>query len=140
MTYQAHSGAVLALLDADDVAPALVVRDGYVPTNSAPPYVVVYFTIESLQAELDLSSSDMTYASTRVNCYAYCHYVGSNATAARAVAARVRAALLDVTPVITGRTCFPIRHVENQPPVRDETTGVLVMDQVDVYRLSSIPS
>jgi hypothetical protein len=140
MTFQAHAAAVLALLNADVGPPALVVRDGVVPTAAAPPYVVVYFSVESPAAEIDMQSSNLEYASRRVDCYAYCHSVGGNAVAARAVAARVRTALLDAVPVIAGRSVFPIRHTENQPPVRDETTGVLVMDQVDVYRLSSVPA
>jgi hypothetical protein len=139
MTFQAHAAAVLGLLDADNVSPALVVYDSFVPTGAALPYVVVYFSFESPPAETDSQSSDLVGSSSRVDCWAYCHCVGANGLAARAVAARTRVALLDVTPTVTGRTCFPIRHIENQPAVRDETTGALVMDQVDVYRLSSVP-
>lgn len=141
MTYQLHAASILALLDADDVSPALVVRDGVVPSGSVPPYVLVYFAVDSPEAGIDFGgTSDLSYSSRRVDCYAYCHSVGGNGAAARAVAARVRAVLLDVVPTITGRTAFPIRLTESQPPVRDETTGVLVMDQVDVYRLSTIPA
>lgn len=140
MTYAAHAQAILALLDADNDPPPLVFFDGYVPDKTAPPYVVVYFAIDSPAAEMDLGVSDLTAASRRVDCHVYCHSVGSTGSAARSVASRVRAALLDATPTVSGRTCFPIRHVENQPAVRDESTGVLVMDQVDVYRLSSVPA
>jgi hypothetical protein len=140
MTYQLHAAAVLGLLDADDGPPPLVVKDGFVPAGTAPPYVLVYFVIDSPEASADFGgTSDMNYTSRRVDCFAYCHSVGANAAAARAVAARVRNALLDVLPAVTGRLAFPIRLTESQPPVRDETTGSLVMDQVDVYRLSTIP-
>ncbi len=139
MTIQAHADAVLALLDADNAPPPLVVYDGFVPVGATPPYVVVYFSLVSPEPSQDLQTSTLAGASTRVDFFAYCHSVGANNIAARAVSARVRAALLDVTPTVTGRACFPIRHVDNQPAQRDETTGVLVVDMVDVYRLSSIP-
>lgn len=142
MTYQAHADAVLGLLAAATGSPALKVFDGFVPptTQAGPPYVVVYLGFDSPEAELDMGTSDFTNASLRVNCSVTCHSVGANAIAARAVAARVRGALLDVSPTVTGRTCFPMRMVDSQPLQRDESTGVTVMDQVDVYRLSSVPS
>lgn len=139
MTYQQHASAVLSLLDADNVTPALVVYDGFVPAGMKPPYVLVYFSTLSPASDIDPESSDLTNASRRVDCFAYCHSVGGNGVAARAVAGRVQAALLDVVAVIAGRACWPILHIENQPAIRDESTGVLVMDQVDVYRLSSVP-
>lgn len=140
MTFQLHAQTVLDLLDADNASPALVVKDGFVEPGINPPYVLVYFGAVSPEAYDELSASDLDYTSRRVDCFAYCHSVGGNQAAARAVAARVRVALLDVAPTIAGRTAFPIRHVDNQPPVRDETTGKLVIDQVDVYRLSSVPA
>ncbi len=137
MTYQAHADAVLALLAATPGSPPLVVLDGYVPTNTLPPYSVVYFAFESLDAD-DLTSN-LDWQSLRLNCSIYVHSVGGNGKAARAVAARVRTALLDVTPTVTGRSCFPIRHIDNTVADRDESTGVLIVDIVDVYRLSSVP-
>lgn len=140
MTYQAHAAAVLGLLDADNGPPALVFYDGAVPTGALPPYVVVYFSYDQPEPAIDTQGSSMEAGSVRVDCHAYCHSVGSNGAAARAVAARVRSALLDATPAVSGRQVFPIRHVDNQPMQRDESTGVLVMDQVDVYRLSTVPA
>jgi hypothetical protein len=58
---------------------------------------------------------------------------------ALAVAGRSRAALLGVTPTIAGRGCYPIVHDDSQPPQRDESTGVLVFDQIDTYTLRSLP-
>jgi hypothetical protein len=46
--------------------------------------------------------------------------------------------VLDVTPVVAGRVCFPIRWREGSPPQRDEATGPLVMDVVDVYSFTSV--
>lgn len=139
MSVQAHANAVLALLDADNGPPPLVFFDGFVPAGTNPPYVVVYFSFVSPEPLQDTQTSTLTAVSARIDCFAYCHSVGANGIAARAVSARVRAALLDVTPTVTGRSAFPIRHVDNQPAQRDETTGVLLVDLVDIYRLSTVP-
>jgi hypothetical protein len=81
-------------------------------------------------------TGDSDHAVTR----AICHCVGGNAIAARAVAGRVTAGLLDVRPVIAGRVCWPIRDDGSaQPPRRDQSTGPTVMDQVVSYRLESLP-
>ena len=135
MTIQAHADAILALLDADNTAPALVVYDGRVPDLTEPPYVVVYFADNDTPASSPLTGEYRRYA-----MWAYCHCAGGNQIAARAVAQRVRAALLDVTPTVTGRKCWPIRREEGQLVDRDESTGLLVMDGVSVYRLESVPA
>ena len=75
-----------------------------------------------------------------VQCTAIVHYVGGNAEACRLLADRGWSALLGVTPTITGRTCGPIRLVDSQPPRRDESTGLLIVDQVDVYEYVSLPA
>jgi hypothetical protein len=53
---------------------------------------------------------------------------------------KVRAALLNVKPVVANRVCHPIRQVDDVPPVKDESTGILIMDLADVYRLRSVPA
>lgn len=131
---QAHADAILGLLRAD---PDLTVHDGHVPDGSEPPYVLVYVAdADPEQSE----SASLTTESERHVTWAYCHCVGANQIAARAVAQRVRAALLDVTPTIPGRSCWPIRREEGQPAQRDESTGQVVVDLVDVYRLESVPA
>lgn len=137
MTDDAHAQAFLDLLNAVNDAPPLVVHDGAVPQLSPTPYVVVYFQDAD---PLDSPSTHLTHEARRHVADAYCHSVGDNGQAARMVADRVRGALLGVTPEIAGRACFPIRRTDGQPATRDETTGRLVMDKVDVYRLSSIPA
>jgi len=131
---QAHADAILGLLRAD---PDLTVYDGHVPDGGELPYVLVYIADSDPQ---QANSHSLTVESTRHVTWAYCHCVGANAIAARAVAQRVRAALLDVTPTIPGRTCWPIRREEGQPAERDESTGQVVVDLVDVYRLESVPA
>jgi hypothetical protein len=139
MTIQAHANAILGLLAADIGPPALATLDGFVPAGQLPPYVVVYFSIASPGGTVAADKVSLDFNSTVMDVNAYCHCVGGNAIAARAVESRVRTALLDVTPVITGRGCFPIRHVDAMPMQRDESTGPLVMDVVDVYCLVSVP-
>lgn len=133
----AHAAAMLALLDAVNDPPALVVHDGRVPNGQQAPYVLVYF----LDSDPELAESrPLTGASQRHVTRAITHSVGLTATAARMVADRVRTAWLDVRPTVSGRTCQPIRREESQQRDPDETTGEAVFDQVDVWRLESVPS
>lgn len=123
-----HADAGLALLALDA---GLTVFDGKVPEPwPDPPYVLVYTVVEWPRDGLGtaLAATQVTVTTTY-----YCHCVGLSAAAARAVAMRVRAALLNARPVIAGRNCSPIKQVETSPPQRDETTGRLVMDEVAVY-------
>lgn len=146
MTVEAHARAILDLLDADNSDPPLVVFDGAVPKDPAsgksrpPPYVLVYFTVETPSGEMAADSTSLDMDSQDVVLRAYCHNVGGNAQAARMVADRTRTQLLDVTPAVVGRQCWPIRQEQALPAERDESTGVLVMDQVDVYRLRTVPA
>lgn len=128
---QALIDAGLALLTADT---NLVTYDGVVPSPTpTPPYCVVYSTISRPSDDPDNSADGRTsvwVARWIVHC------VGANAAASRAVAQRVRTQLLDVRPVIAGLACGLIRmEGDSQPPRRDETTGALVMDAVQTYRL-----
>lgn len=130
-----HARAVIDLLDADNGPPALNVHDGKVPSGVDPkasPYVLVYF--DSNDPEWTKEASPWRFELT-----ATCHSVGATAQAARMVADRVRTALLAVAPTVAGRTCFPIVRESGMPPQRDETTGSTVFDQVDIYRLTSLP-
>jgi hypothetical protein len=139
-TTQDHANAVLALLDADNAAPALVFLDGAVPSGQLPPYVLVYLMLQTPDGLAAPDKVSLDFNSDVVDLWVYCHCVGGNAAAARAVSARVRAALLNVTPTIANRVCFPIRWREGNPPQRDESTGVLVQDLVDVYGLITVPA
>lgn len=139
---QDHADAFLALLtDAPGGPPDLVVHDGAVPSGGTPPYALAYVFIETPDGFTAPDKISLTYASTAINARAYVHCVGANAVAARAVAGRVRAAVLDVTLTVAGRSCFPVRWLEGQPPQRnEEIPGTTIFDQVDVYGFSSVPS
>lgn len=145
MSVRLHAAAFLALLDADDANPALVVFDGHVPRASSgqpqrPPYVLVYLSVGAPGAALEPGKSDATFRSQLFRTSAICHSVGVDASAARSVADRVRAAVLDVTPAVAGRSCWPIRWVDGQSARRDETTGMAVIDVIDVYEFDSVPA
>lgn len=135
---QDHADAFLALLRAAP-GPALAVHDGAVPPEGTPPYALVYFYVETPDGLAAADKVPLTFNSDVLECWAYVHCVDTTAVGARAVSGRVRSAVLNVTPVVTGRTCFPIRWRQGQPPQRDESTGPLVMDQVDTYGWTSLP-
>lgn len=128
---------VLALLNA---IPNHTNYDGLVPPGTEPPYTVVYFTISTLDGERAPDAVDLVGNSDVINLNIYTHNVGGNAQAARDVSRKVRAALLNVKPVVANRICHPIRHVDDAPQVRDESTGKTIMDLADVYRLRSVPA
>jgi hypothetical protein len=137
---QAHADAGLNLLRADV---QLVVHDGQVPHTSplpAPPYVVAYVYRELPDGLAAPDKVALDGRSTVVNMRMILHCVGANAVAARAVAGRAENALLDVVPVVAGRTCSPIRWAESGPPNLDEETGATYVDLVDVYTWFSVPA
>jgi hypothetical protein len=132
---QDHANAVLNLLRADA---SLTVYDGTV-TGTADHYVLVYTFRQLPGGELAPDKTSLVGDSTTVDMRFYCHCVGVDAVAARAVQARVQTALADVTPTVAGRACFPIRWVEGQQQQRDEETLSPVFDAVDVYSLVTVP-
>lgn len=136
MTIQDHASAYLDRLRGD---PELTVYDGAVPKGAVPPYLLVYLTFSTPDAEMSPDKVPLTFDSNVGEARAYCHCVGANGVAARAVGQRVLTRLQNWRPVIGGRDCSPVRWQEGQPAQRDETTGVLVMDQVDVYGFTSVP-
>lgn len=131
---QAHVDAGLALLRADPGLTVYPGPDGVTPRTPDRPYVRVYATVERPAVAL---GNALRGASTEAVVRWWCHCVADSEPAAVAVAMRVRAALLDQRPVIAGRSCGLIRQAEARPPMRDETTGVQVMDLVQVYRLTT---
>ncbi|MGC5033077.1 hypothetical protein [Micromonospora sp. DT229] len=135
MTVQEHADAYLGLLRA---TPRFPVHDGVVPAKTLPPYVVVYVVVDDSDGQSPEWGDGLDGVSGVVTARAYCHSVGGSAQAARTVAGWVREQLLDKEPTVTGRTAGMIRKDFSSPPVRDESTGTPVMDQIDVYRLRTV--
>lgn len=130
---QALAQVPFTLLAADPLSPALVVYDGVVPNPTpAGPYVLVYTFVSRPSDDPDNSADNRSRVWV---ARWFTHSVGESASAARAIAQRVRTQLLDVRPVIAGLSCGFIRMEVAQPPVRDEKTGTLLMDQIDIYLL-----
>ena len=140
MTLAAHATAMLDRLQAGTAGTQIRVFDGAVPNGAAPPYVVVYFTADTIQPGDAPDKTVYEGHPDAIDLRAWVHAVGRNAGASREVAQWVRARLHNWQPSVAGRLCFPVRHESGQPPERDESTGVLVMAQVDVYRLTSMPA
>jgi hypothetical protein len=134
-TLQDHADAVLNLLRADAL---LTVHDGQV-TGTADHYVLVYTFRQLPGGEIAPDKTSLVGDSTTVDMRFYCHCVGVDAVASRAIQARVQAALLDVTPSLAGRACFPIRWLDGQQQQRNEETLGLIVDAIDVYSLVSVP-
>lgn len=134
--------AFLALLRSAPGSPSLAVYDGEVPSSPEPAYALVYFYVETPDGLQAPDAVNLTGDSDVIDAWAYIHCVGADpqaARAARAVAGRVRSAILNQTLTVPGRSCFPIRWREGQPPSRDEDLGPAVFDQVDVYAFRSVP-
>jgi len=129
---QLLADAGLNLLRADA---SLTVFDGAVPSPTpAPPYTCVYSTISWA---FDPESTGLNGLVRRATVRWTVHSVGANSQASRGVAQRVRTALLNVRPTVAGMNVGLIRDDQDSPPdpVRDETTGSLVVNTIHVYSL-----
>jgi hypothetical protein len=135
MTAQAHAIAVLGLLTGAGVT----CHDGAVPANPAYPYAVLYIN------EGDHEETDLTSASRQQAYDVQITAVGATAASARIYATKARAALVDVIPTVTGRTCWPVRKTSSQPVREDRDvtltgTATHPFYAVDTYRVASLPS
>jgi hypothetical protein len=135
--------AFLTLARSAPGSPALTVYDGAVPTSPDPMYALVYLYIETPSGLVAPDAISLTLDSTVIDAVAYAHCVSRDpqaARGARAVAGRFRNTVLDQALTVAGRQCFPVRWLEGQPPARNEETGTVVFDQVDVYGWRSVPA
>lgn len=122
---QPAAAALLALLGTNT---NLTVVDGDVDVEQQPPYLVVYTAGGPDEGDnLGLVSNEATMR-------AYLHAVGETAAAARIIAGQAAATIIDQRLTVAGWVCGPIKRELSNPPRRDESTGVAVMNQVDVYR------
>lgn len=135
-----HIAALLAKLEADDADPALAVYNTVVPHGVRPPYVLVRFATGHPEPSQRPGEASLVMESERISVTASAYSVGLNGDQTQAFARRVAAAWLDWTPTVSGRQCWPVRHVDSQDIRPDETTGVAEAEQLDIYRLDSIPA
>ncbi len=125
-----HVAAVVALVDAD---PNVTVYDGQVPNEPTLPYVVIRTDTGRRERSALPATSD------RLTLRIWATSVGLNRTSAQVVSERVTAALLDVRPTVTSRSCFPITSVNSQPAREDDVVKPLVF-ALDEFELVSIPA
>lgn len=134
--FEDHRSALMALLNGGAKPAAIAIYNEKVPTAAVPPYVRVYFSANRPPGAegnaLDGTSKTLTFR-------AICHCVGGNDTAALTVAQWVETALLDIRPTVTGRSSGLIRQDAALDPAPDESTGTLVVDAVQTYRLTTEP-
>ena len=134
MSDDPHAVAFLSLLRAVPGLRVFPDANGNTPDAQTPlPYVVAWISVR-----YDLGPT-IEARSSRGVATATVHSVGANDTAARITAGKVRGALLDVAPTMPGRKPYPIRHDDSPPARPDESTGRRVFDQIDLYRLESLP-
>jgi hypothetical protein len=137
---QDHVEVFLALLRAaPPVGSPMVVHHGRVPNGSVPPYVLAYFTTTRPDGTSLTNEQDEAVTRAILHCVAG-QALDGDGTAVTALADRVEAAVLGVTPTVPGRSCWPIRDDGDSPPPEvDESTDIAVWTQRVGYRLSSVP-
>lgn len=143
MIRQDHADAFIALMET--FATGAPVYDGVVPkkpdnTRNPPPYRLVHFRFLTPAAEARPDLIDIEDATRPLEMVAYVHSAADNARAARALADQTYTVVADQELVIAGRTSFRVRHVDSQPPDRDESTGETVYSAADEYRMTSLPA
>jgi hypothetical protein len=121
---EAAAAAFLALLETNS---NITVVDGDVPNGLEPPYVVVYFAGGRDRGD------NLRQTSNEATDRAYVHSVAESAQGARVVAGQVDSTITDQRLTVAGWSSGPIRRELTNPPKRDESTGIAVMDQIDVY-------
>lgn len=133
--------AAFQTLAGSSAGPALPLLDGEVPDGTAMPHALGYFYIVTPTGLAAPDAVPLTMDSDVIDAVAYVHCVGSTPASARAVSGRIRGAVLNRTLIVPGRSCFPIRQDDGQPPQRDEQIpGQPVHDLVDVYTWRSVPA
>lgn len=130
---ETHAQVAFTALAAN--AALIHVFDGVVPSPTPdPPYVLIYSKISWPR---DGIGTALTATQRTITCTYTCHCVGLSPRAARGIQMEVRATLLNLRPVISGRNCSPIKQDEQLEPDRDESTGRLVVDAISTYSYSS---
>lgn len=119
--------------------PNLTVYDGKVDDGATLPYAVAYFTMTTASGDAAPGAVDLTLDSQTIDLTLYLHNVAGNGAAARVVQWKTRTALVNARLTVAGRRCWPVRQIDDAPAVRDESTGKLIVDLTDVYRLRTFP-
>lgn len=123
-----HRKAVEALLS------GLSAHVSRAPSGTPTPYVVLHPDQGNASATSYGGDSDWRPWRYVTVC------VGTTTEQAQLWAEKVEARLLDVVPVVTGRTCGPIRKESTVPVDRDEDKQPPIFLARDVWAFSSLPA
>lgn len=129
---ETHARVALDILEADANQP---VYEGKTPDNVHPPYVLIY--TEVTWSGNGSEGQTLEHITNRCVTRWFVHCAGETDQAARTLGNRVRQLLVNVQPTIANRSCSRIQQEMTERPVRDERTGVLVMDVIAIYSFTS---
>lgn len=130
---RAHVAAVTALLSGD---PNVRVYRSIVPSGATLPYAVLFPGTGGAEA------TAIDHLSTLRRFPFQMTYVGSTDEQVLALAERVEARLLDVTPAVAGRSTGPIHKTLDEPPPiqRDDDVNPPVLYLPEFWRFISVPA
>lgn len=129
MTAKAHADAIKTLIGA-----AVRLYDTQAPDGAALPYAVLYID------DGTASRTSLGAVSDRRDVEFQITSVGADPEGVRSVAERVRTAVLDQRPVVTGRTSNPVVQVTADPLRVDRDVTPHRLIAADVYAFTTVPA
>lgn len=129
MTAKAHADAVKALIGG-----TVRIYEGNVPDGAALPYAVLWLNNGNALRSTLATVSDRRDVEFQVTS------VGIDPEGARSVAERVRTAVLDRRPTVTGRRANPITQTVSEPLRVDRDVAPHRLYVVDAYAFSTVPT
>jgi hypothetical protein len=129
VTAQTHADAVRALIGV-----AVRLYEGGAPDDAALPYAVLYMGTGPASRSRLVTVSDRREQSFQVTS------VGLDGAGARSVAERVRTAVLDKRPAVTGRKASPVWQDFAEPLRVDRDVTPHRLYVVDGYSFTTIPA
>ena len=127
-----HGRVVLDILTNDANQP---VYNNAAPDNVTPPYLYVFSHIYWPGNGSDGQNFEMVTNQCQSRSFVHC--VGETDESARALSNRVRQLLVNVKPVIAGRSCSLIQQESSNTPDKDERSGSTIFDAVASYLYTS---
>lgn len=129
MTAKAHADAVKTLIGS-----AVRLYEGEAPTNAVLPYALLLMD-DGVAGRITLAAT-----SPQRDAAFQVHAVGADVEGVRSVAERVRVAVLDKRPAVTGRSTNPIQQDFAQPMRVDTDVTPHRLFTVDGYSFVSVPA
>lgn len=128
----AHLDAVRSLISS--VPNVRLYRPADVPNSPSYPYIVLRAG-RGVPTIIDMSDTS-TFSTFRFRLT----YVAIDERQVEALTERIDAALLDVTPVVTGRTTGQLAKPISRPVEDDTDVDPVVLYAVDEWEFSSVPA